>query len=90
MACGRLVVAVRSGGAAELFEPEVNAVGLAAADPSLLASTLEALLADPGRRARIAAAARDHVLRHFSPERFAASLGGALRLVNDGAAVAAR
>jgi len=78
MACGRLVMATRTGGAAELFEHGVNAVGMDVADVPTMIATLENLLADPDRRAVIAGRARDHVVARFGRQRFAAALGDAL------------
>jgi len=81
MACGRLVLATRIGGAAELFDHDVHAVGLDIAQVSTMTAALYDLLADPGRRAAIASQARAHVVARFGRERFATSLGEALALV---------
>jgi glycosyltransferase involved in cell wall biosynthesis len=91
MACGRLVLATRTGGAAELFEHDVHAVGLDVADVSTMTAALRGLLADPERRAAIASRARAHVVARFGRERFAVALGEALALVaDDHSAVPAR
>ena len=81
MACGRLVLATRTGGAAELFEHDVHAVGLDVAQVPTMTAALRDLLADPDRRAAIASRARAHVVARFGRERFAAALGEALALV---------
>jgi len=91
MACGRLVLATRTGGAAELFEHGVNAVGMDVADVPTMISTLENLLEDPDRRVAIAAQARDHAVARFGRQRFAAALGDALaRIAPLGVASVAR
>ena len=91
MACGRLVLATRTGGAAELFEHGVHAVGMDVADVPTLASALESLLADPDRRAAIAGRARAHIVARFGRRRFAAGLAEALsRVAPHGAPSVAR
>ena len=91
MACGRLVLATRTGGAAELFEHDVHAVGLDVAEVSTMTAALRGLLADPERRAAIASRARAHIVARFGRERFAVALGEALALVaDDRSAVPAR
>lgn len=84
MACGRPVVATRTGGAAELFEPGVNAIGIDTADVPALTAALRALLDDPGRRAAIAGRARAHVVERFGRGRFAATLADGLSIVAPG------
>jgi len=87
MACSRLVLATRTGGAAELFEHGVHAVGMDVADVPTLTSALESLLADPDRRAAIAGRARAHIIARFGRQRFAAGLAEALlRIADHGAA----
>jgi glycosyltransferase involved in cell wall biosynthesis len=91
MACSRLVLATRTGGAAELFEHGVNAVGMDVADVPTMTSALGNLLADPDRRAAIAGRAREHVVARFGRQRFAAALGDALsRITPLGVASVAR
>ena len=91
MACGRLVLATRTGGAAELFEHDVHAVGLDVAQVGTMTTALCELLADPERRLAIASRARAHVVARFGRERFAAALGETLSLVGrERAAVPAR
>ena len=55
MACGRAVVATPHGGAAELFEPGVSALGCPPGDPDALAAAIARLVADPGLRRRLGA-----------------------------------
>jgi glycosyltransferase involved in cell wall biosynthesis len=72
MASARPVVAVRAGGAAELFDDGVNAVGFAPGDATGLAARIRELIMDPQKRARLGAAARLTACERFSPERMAA------------------
>jgi glycosyltransferase involved in cell wall biosynthesis len=85
MACGRLVLATRTGGAAELFEHEVQAVGLDVAQVSTMTAALGGLLVDPDRRAAIASRARAHVVARFGRRRFAGGLQAALSSITSGA-----
>jgi glycosyltransferase involved in cell wall biosynthesis len=57
MACGRAVVVARAGGAAELFTPDHDAVGVPPGDAAALAAALADLIADPARRQALAEAA---------------------------------
>jgi glycosyltransferase involved in cell wall biosynthesis len=68
MAHGRPVVASAVGGLLEAIEDGVNGVLVPARDVAALRRTLEELLADPDRRARLGEAARAHAVRHFSRE----------------------
>jgi glycosyltransferase involved in cell wall biosynthesis len=83
MACGRFVLATRAGGAAELFEPGVNAAAVDTASPSTLSQALRQWLADPGGRALVADRARAHVIRHFSRSIFTDALWQAAAPVLD-------
>ncbi len=67
MACGRPVLASASGGPVEV----VGDAGVLAAplDPRGFATQLERLLADPGRRAALGAAARRRAVDRYSVER---------------------
>ena len=71
MASGRALVAAKAGGAAELFEDGVDAVGHAPGDAGELASHLDALAGDEAERARLGTAARAAACRRFSPVRMA-------------------
>ena len=71
MACGRAVVAVRAGGAAELFDDSVSALGCPPGDPAALAGAIERLVADPELRSRLGAAGRQAALAHFDRRRLA-------------------
>ena len=71
MACGRAVVAVRNGGAAELFEDGVNALGCPPCAPEALARTLVRLIDDPGLRRQLGDAGRATALACFDRSRLA-------------------
>lgn len=71
MATGRSVIAVRAGGAAELFEDRRTAVGVPPQDASALAARIQELGADAAFRARLGAAAREAACRMFSADRMA-------------------
>jgi glycosyltransferase involved in cell wall biosynthesis len=66
MASARPVVVARAGGAAELFQEGVDAVGFTPSDPDSLARAIEGLVNDPERRARIALEARKTAETRFS------------------------
>ena len=84
MACGRFVLATRTGGAAELFEPGVHAAGVDAASAATLGQALRQWLGDPQGRALIAGRARAHVVERFSRGIFAQALGHAVAPVIEG------
>jgi glycosyltransferase involved in cell wall biosynthesis len=83
MACGRFVLATRTGGAAELFEPGVDAAGVDTATAATLGQALRQWIADPAGRAAIAARARTHVVARFSRAGFAEALGRGVAPVLD-------
>jgi glycosyltransferase involved in cell wall biosynthesis len=64
MRAGVPVVASRVGGVSEIVEHERTGLLVAPGDPSQLACALDRLLGDAELRARLAAAARRHVLQH--------------------------
>jgi glycosyltransferase involved in cell wall biosynthesis len=71
MACGRAVVVSAAGGAAELFEDGVDAVGVPLRDAERMARAVITLADDAGRRSQIGAAARRTALARFSRARLA-------------------
>jgi glycosyltransferase involved in cell wall biosynthesis len=73
MAAQRAVVAARAGGAAELFDDGVTALGYPPGDAGALAGRLAQLIEDRNRRDRLAASARGAALERFSPARMAAA-----------------
>jgi glycosyltransferase involved in cell wall biosynthesis len=72
MASARSVIAVRAGGAAELFTDQQSAVGFAPGDAAELAWKIRELGADPDRRRRLGEAARTEACGRFSADRMAA------------------
>jgi glycosyltransferase involved in cell wall biosynthesis len=84
MACGRFVLATRTGGAAELFEPGVAGGAIDTASAATLGTALRQWLADPAGRAAIAGRARAHVVGHFSRPIFAEALARAVAPVLGG------
>jgi glycosyltransferase involved in cell wall biosynthesis len=66
MACGKPVVVSRSGGAAELFTNNYDAVGVQPGDPSALASAIQHLIDNPDLCKRLSENARCTVLKRFS------------------------
>lgn len=75
MACGRCVVASRAGGAVELFEDGVEAVGFPPGEVQELAEVLEALLRDPQRRRQLQEQAAATARTKFDPQRYGKELG---------------
>lgn len=74
MACGRAVIASEAGGAAELIETEVNALGHPPGDALRLAESITLLASDPQLRARLGAAGRATAERRFSRARLGQEL----------------
>jgi glycosyltransferase involved in cell wall biosynthesis len=71
------ILAAATGGIPEIVEDGVGGVLVPSRDAPALAEAMEALLADPARRAQLGAHAREHFLRRFSHEQFVAGLGAA-------------
>jgi glycosyltransferase involved in cell wall biosynthesis len=71
MACARAVVAAGHGGAAELFENGVSALGCAPGDPGALANVITRLVADRELRHRLGAAGRQTALDRYDRKRLA-------------------
>ncbi|MDR3638949.1 MAG: glycosyltransferase [Isosphaeraceae bacterium] len=71
MACGRAVVAMRDGGAAELFQDDVTALGCRPGRPDELAQAITRLVDDPTLRSRLGAAGREAALARFNRTRLA-------------------
>jgi len=74
MACGRAVIASEAGGAAELIESAVTALGHTPGDAAQLAERITQLVTDPHLRARLGAAGRATVERRFNRTRLAEEL----------------
>jgi glycosyltransferase involved in cell wall biosynthesis len=71
MAAQRAVVAARSGGAAELFDDGVTAIGYPPGNAEALAASLARLIQDRAGRDALAASARRAALDRFAPGRMA-------------------
>lgn len=74
LAAGRPVVASKVGVVPEVLTDNASALLVPAGDPAPLAGALRAVLMDHALRARLAAAGRDLLVRHYSGERVAARL----------------
>jgi glycosyltransferase involved in cell wall biosynthesis len=74
MACGRAVIASDAGGAAELFETNVTALGHSPGDAAQLAERIMQLATDPNLRANLGAAGRATVEQRFNRPRLATEL----------------
>lgn len=74
MACGRAVIVSEAGGAAELFETEINALGHPPGDAARLAERITLLATDKSLRARLGAAGRATAERRFNRTRLATEL----------------
>jgi alpha-maltose-1-phosphate synthase len=72
MACGTAVVGSRTGGIPEVVADGVTGVLVEPDDPPVLASALNALLADPGRAAAMGQAGRDRAVAEFGWDTVAA------------------
>jgi len=66
MACGRPVIVARSGGAAELFINDVEAVAVNPRDAATLAVTIEYLICNPEHRHKLGENARKKVVKSFN------------------------
>ena len=74
MATGRAVIASEAGGAAELIETEINALGHTPGDAAQLAERITRLATDRSLRARLGAAGRATAERRFNRSRLAEEL----------------
>jgi len=74
MACGRAVIMSEAGGAAELVEPGINALGHPPGNAQRLAEQITSLVANVDLRRRLGVAGRASVERRFSRSRFATEL----------------
>ncbi len=69
MACGRPVIAALAGGVPELFQNDIEALGVPPNDAPALAAKIEALLRSRETRENLGAAARGAALERFSRAR---------------------
>jgi glycosyltransferase involved in cell wall biosynthesis len=74
MACGKPVIASRAGGALELTQPGINALGHDPGDVAGLAGRIEELVRDADLRRRLGRAGRTAAEAHFSRRRMTGEL----------------
>ncbi len=74
MACEKAVIVANAGGAAELFTPNQDAIGVAPGNPQALAEAIRDLIASPEQRLAIGQAARKTVIKRFNRDRLGAEL----------------
>jgi glycosyltransferase involved in cell wall biosynthesis len=67
---GLPVIATNRGGLPEIIEDGVTGILVRSDDPDDLAAAIQRLLASPELRSSMGIRAREHMLRHFSKERF--------------------
>jgi glycosyltransferase involved in cell wall biosynthesis len=79
MACGRAAIVARDGGAAELFSPGQDAVGVPPGQDDALAAALIDLVNDPAKRQRLGAAARATAVARFPRDRLGPQILAAYR-----------
>jgi glycosyltransferase involved in cell wall biosynthesis len=73
MACARPTIVARAGGAVELFDEGVNALGFEPGNAAQLAQVMTRIF-DPALRARLGQSARQHTLVRFDRSRLATEL----------------
>ena len=83
MAAGVPVVAVARGGPRDIVESGVSGMLAPSGEPAALADAIEALLADPQRRAAIAAAGQKRCRERFNAQLMADRLASALTEIAD-------
>jgi L-malate glycosyltransferase len=74
MACAKPVLVSNLGGARELFEEGVTALGHPAGDPVVLARNMERLAADEALRSELGRQARSAVCERFEPRAIASAV----------------
>jgi glycosyltransferase involved in cell wall biosynthesis len=74
MACGRAVIAVQAGGAAELFTADHDAVGVPLGDVDALVRAMNRLAGDAGLRARLGENAQHTAVERFNRDRLGPGL----------------
>jgi glycosyltransferase involved in cell wall biosynthesis len=79
MASAVPVIAAKSGGPADIIEPDVSGILVRDGDPRRMADAALALLSDPSRAAALAAAGRIRVLERFTAARVCAHLADEYR-----------
>ena len=79
MACGRAVIVARDGGAAELFTPGQDALGVPPGQDGALAAAIIDLVNDPAKRQRLGASARTTAVERFRRDRLGPAVLDAYR-----------
>lgn len=74
MACGRAVIVSAAGGAAELFAPGADALGVTPGSADALADAVRRLIGDPDLRVRLGFAARSTAIARFDSVGYGAHL----------------
>ncbi len=74
MSCARAVIVSNAGGAAELFEDEQNALGVAPNDIPALSQAMRRLIEDPGLRERLGNAGRTAAEERFNRMRLGSGM----------------
>lgn len=74
MACGKPVIVSEAGGAAELFTPNKEAIGVKSGNPQALAEAMQYLLESPDHRQGLAKNARETVVKRFNQRRLGPQL----------------
>ncbi len=69
MACGRATIVSRAGGAVELFNEDVDAIGVPPVDPNELAHAIVGLVGDPERRQRLGTMGRQTAIARYARDR---------------------
>lgn len=88
MACGRAVITTAHGGAAELVEPERDALVAPPGDSRALATAIERLAADPGVRESLGTSARTAAGLRFAPARLGTELAHVFEAIGGGRTLA--
>ncbi|HEV2948032.1 MAG TPA: glycosyltransferase family 4 protein, partial [Gemmataceae bacterium] len=74
MACGKPAIAAQTGGAAELFTHDHDAVGVPPGDPATLAAAIRQIIEDADQRQSLGCNARQTVVERFSRRRLGPQL----------------
>jgi glycosyltransferase involved in cell wall biosynthesis len=81
MACGKPVIVSQAGGAAELFNPNVDALGFRPGDADALAQAMRCLIISPELRTQLAENARKAVVSRFAQKHFGREILALYQLV---------
>lgn len=90
MACGKAVIAANAGGAMEIFEDQIDALGHAPGDAAALANRIAQLAGDDNLRVLLGRAGRAKVEAEFNGARLAREMSRVYRLFGVDAPIARR